>query len=96
MKINISREMEDIVIQFLKNRSTDLLVLDKSLKKNNFSEIENIGHQIAGNSGSYGFSDLGEMGENLEKYAIQQDKEKIKRQILEIASYLENLKINFS
>ena len=71
--INLDRRLKKIIPGFLENRRQELETLDEACKKKKFKAIEDIGHQLMGSAGSYGFLTLS----RLEKILSPPEKRKI-------------------
>lgn len=91
----IDSDLKDIMPSFLQNRAKDLVNISQALGSKDFKTIQVIGHKLAGNAGSYGLADLGEIGAKIEMAAIKNDSEDLKRLYSEYKSYMDNLEIEF-
>lgn len=92
-QISVDADLKDIMPTFLSNRMKDLGAILDAIKSNDIKAIQVIGHKLAGNAGSYGLPDLGQIGVNLEMAAIKQDINSIKSLLIEYKNYMENLEI---
>jgi len=93
IQITIDADLKDIMPTFLSNRIKDLSSILEAIKTNDIKTIQVIGHKLAGNAGSYGLPDLGQIGVNLEMAAIKQDLISIKSLLIEYKNYMEKLEI---
>ena len=59
-------EIQELIPAYSENRAIEHQHLLKLLTSGNIEDINRIGHKLAGNAGSYGMSELGEIGERLE------------------------------
>jgi histidine phosphotransfer protein HptB len=91
--VEIDREVQSIVPEFLKNRKKDCLLIGGLLEEDHFGEILTLGHRMKGTGGSYGFDDISEIGEVIEEAALATNKEAISRAVLQLADYLERLTV---
>lgn len=78
---------EDYVVR----RHADFAILCQSLENNSIDEFKRIGHQIAGNAESYGFSDLGLIGVKMEKLRLIDLKSEGPRLISDFRKWLDNV-----
>ena len=92
-QIKIAPDMRELAECFIENRKKDIVKIDTFLKKNDYSAIQTIGHNLAGNAGTYGFSDLGEIGRRIEAMAIEKKKEEIVVTLEEIKDFVGNVKL---
>jgi len=89
--IEVDSEVRSIVPEFLENRKKDCLLINSLLEGNSFSEIRSLGHRMKGAGGSFGFDDISEIGEAIEKAALAADKESISSSVLQLSIYLERV-----
>jgi HPt (histidine-containing phosphotransfer) domain-containing protein len=91
--VEVDSEVQSIVPQFLENRKNDCLMICSLLESGAFSEIGTLGHRMKGAGGSYGFDDISEIGEVIEKAALATDKKTISSAILRLSDYLERVTV---
>ena len=89
--VEVNSEVQSIVPEFLENRKKDCLLINSLLDGNSFSEIRTLGHRMKGAGGSFGFDDISEIGEVIEKAALAADKETISSSVLQLSDYLERV-----
>ncbi len=94
-KVTIDADLQEIIPSFLDNRKKDIVKLDEFLPAKQYSQIESIAHKLAGNAGSYGFDDLGQIGANLEAACQSLNEAEIANLCLAYKEYLENLEIEY-
>ncbi len=91
--VEIDREIESIVPEFLEKRAEDCRLVDEMLEREAFSEIRALGHRMKGAGGSYGFDDVSKLGEIIEDAALAGDKSAISKAVLELAEYLARVNV---
>lgn len=69
---DLPNEIRELIPSYLENRVKEYQRLCELLTHGNLKEINQIGHKLAGNAGSYGLVELGKLGEQLE-YAKKLD-----------------------
>ena len=89
--VEIDRELQPIVPEFLENRKKDCLLIDSLLAGNSFSEIRTLGHRMKGAGGSYGFDEISVLGEAIENAALAGDKTNVSSAIVRLSRYLERV-----
>lgn len=95
IQVQVDSDLRAILPGFLKNREKDILKIESGLRRLDFKGIEVIGHQIKGNSGGYGLHELGKVGEALEKAAVSNDCNEIRKNLEFLRSYLSRVEIVF-
>ncbi len=93
--VTIDADLEEIIPTFLQNRQKDIVSIAEALTSNDYATIESIAHKLAGNAGSYGLDDLGEIGSKLEAACQTNDIDKIKSYCQSYGDYLAQLEIKF-
>ncbi len=93
--VTLSRDLEDLVPLFLKQRNIDLAALAAALPAGDFQAIRRVGHGMAGAGASYGFDQVSHLGEQLVQAAREADAAAIGRLRSELESYLERLTVQY-
>lgn len=93
--IKIDADLKDIIPTFLENRKKDIIIIEKALETNDLSTIESVAHKLAGNAGSYGLPDLGNIGASLENACQREDLAEVQKLHGDYQNYLQNLNIEF-
>ena len=95
IKIVVDADLEELIPDFLKNRSTDVDRLRESSSQKDFESIRSIGHSLKGVGGGYGFMKITELGAELEKSAKENDMNTISKCIADLEHYLENIEVTY-
>ncbi len=77
-----------LIARYLVRRQEDFRRCKSLLEEKNFSELEKIGHQIKGSGPTFGFSELSEIGLNLEEEARKTDTDCIKKVIERFSTWI--------
>ncbi len=77
--------------QFLQHRRKDLGAMQEALAEQDYEAIRTMGHRIKGVAGSYGFPDIGAVGQRLEESARSRDLIAIQGEIAQLAAILHQL-----
>lgn len=93
--VTIDADLQEIIPTFLENRRKDIEAIKSALETNDLASIETIAHKLAGNAGSYGLDDLGEIGAKMESACQSGDSGETKDLFNSYCTYLENLEINY-
>jgi len=92
MIVKIDPDIEDLVEFFLEKRREDYVNLVKLLKEENYNQIAQIGHRIAGTALSYGFERIGELARAMEMAAKAQKPVDIGKVLIEYDKHLKEVK----
>ncbi|MBI4002958.1 MAG: response regulator, partial [Nitrospira defluvii] len=87
----IAREIQQRRPQFLEHRRKDLGAMRQAAARQDYEAIRTMGHRIKGVAGSYGFPDIGTVGQRLEQSARARDLAAIHREIEQLAAILVQL-----
>lgn len=82
-----------IVGGFLVNRRDDATAIFDALEASNMEAVDQIGHDLEGTAGAFGFTGMAEIGHSLQQSAKQSSHEDIKRLGEGLVSYLDRLRI---
>ncbi|MFP5386275.1 MAG: hypothetical protein ACLGHN_09375 [Bacteriovoracia bacterium] len=83
----------DIRFRYVERRKKDLERCLLSLEKENFSELEKVGHQLKGNGVTFGHAELSAIGSHLEKAANLKDMSSLERALKEFSRWV-NQQVN--
>lgn len=95
IEVIVDKDLEDLIPNFMDNRKKDVVKLKEHLAAKDFKQIVVIGHKMAGNSGGYGFHQLGVYGGEIEEAAEAESVAPIEKNIAAIEEYLSNIEIKF-
>lgn len=93
--IIVDKDLEDLIPDYLGNREKEVLTLTDLFYKKEFSQIQAIGHKLRGSAGSYGFSELSEIGKELEEKSKVADTTSINHALNQYRLYLKRIKVSF-
>jgi HPt (histidine-containing phosphotransfer) domain-containing protein len=93
IRVEVDPDLEDLVPTFLENRRTDIRTIRHALERGDYRSIHRVGHNIRGDSGALGFAGLTEVGQRLERAALEQDEAGINAETDRLANYLERVDI---
>ncbi|MES2769853.1 MAG: Hpt domain-containing protein [Bdellovibrionota bacterium] len=86
--IIVDKALEEIMVNFVQNRINDLTAIETAVFKGDWEEARRYAHIVAGVSGGYGFTELGEQARLIEKYIESKDRDKIIASIFYLKDYL--------
>ena len=91
--VHLDPLIEDIVADFLQHRRENVSSILEAVEAADFGAVEDIGHDIEGTGGAFGFSGMARIGSSLTQAARESSLGDIKRLAEELTSYLERLRI---
>ncbi len=92
-EVRVPGILMDLIPQYLANRKLEVAALESAVTGEDFLSIQSIGHKLKGNAGSYGFYDLTDLGEILERAGKTHDLNSARSAIFEYRQYLENVQV---
>ena len=95
IKIQIDRDLEDLIPGYLQNRREDVRTIQEALQKGEFEIIRVLGHRMKGSGGGYGLEEISAIGQKLEASAKNGDSGTISSQMARLAEYLDLLEVEF-
>lgn len=93
IRVEISRDLEDIAPIFLENKRKDLQTLRIAVYAQDFATLQTLGHRMKGDGGGYGFDHISEIGARLEHTAKQHDLPTIELCIVELEDFLNRVTV---
>ncbi len=93
IRVEVDKDLEDIVPAFLANRTADVATLSAALGAGDFEAIRILGHTLKGIGGGYGFERITELGAMLEEAAKVQDRPAIATAIAQLSIYLQTVQV---
>lgn len=93
--VTADKDLEDLIPDYLKNRSLEVLKLKEALHANDLKLIQEIGHKLRGSAGSYGFEDLSVIGKEIEENSKAGNKIIVRQMINQYELYLARVKVNY-
>ncbi len=85
--------IKDIVADFLQHRKENASAISNALENSDFETIRDIGHDIEGTAGAFGFKEMGLIGRSLQQAARESSFADVKSLAEELTSYLERLRV---
>lgn len=93
LQISIDPDLRDLIPGFLQNRRQDIQTLQEALAVNNFDTIRTLGHRMRGDGGGYGFHTISDIGDALEKAALENNSHEIMARVQELSTYLGRIEV---
>ncbi len=81
----------EIMNRYLDRRKRDLEECLSSLARQNYQDIEKVGHQLKGNGSTFGHPELSEIGKKLEIAAHAHDLEGLEKALNEFSGWVSEL-----
>ncbi len=85
--------IQDIVPDFLRHRGEDVASIRAALEAGDFDAVRQIGHDIEGTGGAFGFDRMAEIGRCLRQGPSDAASAQVQDLADELSSYLARLKI---
>ncbi len=93
--VAVDRDLADAIPLYLAKRSAEIRLLKEALRVEDYNIAESIGHKLFGAAGSYGFSELGELGRLIEAEAREKNLGALWPLFSKYELYLSRLKVTF-
>ena len=91
----IDTGLRDLVPRFLKNKRSDIVGALSAIELGEFDRASEVGHQLKGEGGSYGFSTITDLGREFEEAALSRNRARALEWGREILDYLDTVQIRF-
>lgn len=93
--VQVDRMLEELIPGFMENRRNDITALQDAISKDDMERVSRIGHTLKGSGGGYGFNQITEIGQALERAASEDNRETALHLVSELASYLDHVEVIF-
>lgn len=93
--VRVDSDLEDLIPGFLENRAHDIKSMQDALARKDYAAIAQLGHNLKGIGGGYGFDPISAIGGSIEKAAKTENSAQIRQSIDELSDYLERIEIVF-
>lgn len=91
----IDSDLEDLIPGFIEKRQQDVQLILTAAAAGDFEKIQNIGHNLKGIGGGYGFDRVTKLGAAIEQAARQQEGDKACELAHVMKNYLEHVEIDY-
>ena len=93
--VHVDAIIEDLIPGFLQHRKSDVTLIFNALERDDFEKLSELGHDIEGTSGAFGFRGLSRIGRSLRLAVNAHDGQEVHRLADELADYLARVKVVF-
>ena len=93
--VRVESEIKDLIPNFLANRRKDVVSLERAISTSDFRTCQDVGHNMKGVGGGYGFDEITEIGIRLESAAKTRDSAIMQDCLRALREYLERIEIVF-
>jgi HPt (histidine-containing phosphotransfer) domain-containing protein len=91
----IDASLRDLVPRFLRNKRSDIVGALSAIELGDFNRASEVGHQLKGEGGAYGFSTITDMGREFEDAALSRNQVTALEWGRRILDYLDTVEITF-
>ena len=91
--VYIDADIEDLVPRFLQNRRRDVETMLEACGQSDYEAVRILGHNMKGVGAGYGFDLITEIGQFLERGAIERDLETVLKLVGDLSSYLDGVEV---
>ena len=91
--VYIDSDLEGLVPTFLANRKADIEKMVAALEQWDFQALRDLGHQIKGSGGGYGFDMVSQYGRLIQETAEAENGEECQGWVYGLAEYQENVQV---
>ncbi len=86
--VYVDEELADLIPEFLENRRRDVETIMRLVQEGKHEDLTRLGHTMKGVGGSYGFTEISEIGRGIEEASARGDREAITTLRDRLAAYL--------
>ncbi len=93
IRIDVPAGLEEIAPGYLESRKREAPKMLELLAASDFARLTALAHNLKGTGAGYGFPDLSRLGAALEESAKKADEEALRKQILQLGEYLDQVRL---
>ena len=93
--VHVDSILEDMIPEYLEHRKAEVPIIQGALEQNDYPALREIGHDIEGTGGAFGFKGLAELGRALRLAAREEDNSEIEKIAEQIETYLRRVKVAY-
>jgi len=93
VRVSIDPDLQGLIPGFLQNRRHDIQTLQKALIVEDFETIRMLGHRMRGDGGGYGFPRISDIGDGVEKAAIERNMQDVTACVQALITYLDRVEV---
>jgi HPt (histidine-containing phosphotransfer) domain-containing protein len=86
--VYVDEELADLIPEFLENRRRDVEQITRFIREEKYEDLVRLGHTMKGVGGSYGFTEISEIGREIEEAGKRSDREVMTTLYKRLAAYL--------
>jgi len=94
--ITLDPDLEPLIPAYIERRHEELLTLQEALNQQDFSLLQNVGHNLKGSGAGYGFSAISELGGGLEKAAMESNLTAARQEVDALQQFMATLEIRYA
>ena len=93
IRIRVDPELASLIPGYLDNRRHDVTSLFEALDRGDYETARNLGHNMRGTGGGYGFDGITDIGGEIERAAKQGDAVLLRTHVESLSLYLARLEL---
>jgi len=94
-KVTVTKDLEDLIPTFMKNRRKELDSLRVALAARDFEQLRQLGHRMKGVGVSYGFERVSALGKAIEDAARSGDRAALESSVAQYDDYLARVQVAY-
>ncbi len=93
--VRVEALLEDMIPDYLEHRKAEILNIHSALARKDFASLREIGHDIEGTGGAFGFKGMAQIGRSLRVAAAEGDQQGVQKFAEELSNYLDRVKVEY-
>lgn len=93
--VGLRKLLQPLIPEFLENRQRDVTRLRCAVVKGDYEAIRDLGHNLKGLGGAFGFDPITDFGATIEESARAENEARIKATTERLADYLNRVEVIF-
>ncbi len=93
--VHVDSILEDMIPEYLEHRKAEIPIIQGALEQNDYTALREIGHDIEGTGGAFGFDGYAELGRALRLAASEEDNSEIEKIADQMETYLGRVEVAY-
>ncbi|MBV8844236.1 MAG: response regulator [Bryobacterales bacterium] len=93
IQIHADQRLRSVIPGYLQSRRDDVRSIQEALERIDYEQIRRLGHKMHGSGGGYGFPQITEIGEALERAGQERNANAIRSNVAKLSAFLDQIEV---
>jgi HPt (histidine-containing phosphotransfer) domain-containing protein len=93
--VRVDAELEELIPGYLEHRHNDIQSISETLERGDYETIRILAHGMKGSGSGYGFDAITDIGQAMERAAMDRNTDEIRKGLRELSTYLDHVEVTY-